>query len=101
MMLEDDLRDLGFERVMVVRSLAQAMVAIADELPTIALLDYNLTDGVSLPLAENLSRKGVPCVFMSGDSRMAQDQGVDPHSILSKPFTPSQLQQALARALTP
>jgi DNA-binding response OmpR family regulator len=100
LMLSDELDELGFATIELTYSLASALVAATDRPPDVALLDLHLTNGLSLPIAQVLARRGIPCVFMSGDFEAESTLGLAKGSVLLKPFSPQQLRAALTAALT-
>ena len=64
--LEDMLTRLGVKQVTVASSVAQAMDALAEGLPPFAILDVNLGQETSFPIAEVLQAAGVPFAFGTG-----------------------------------
>jgi CheY-like chemotaxis protein len=65
MLIEDYINDLGLYEVIPTSNLEEAMAV--EEHYDFALLDINLGDGTnSFPLAELLTARGVPFVFMTG-----------------------------------
>lgn len=100
-MLADILRELGFGQVDTAYSLASGLLAVRDARPSIALLDINLTDGISLRVAEVLAGSHIPSVFMSGDPGAEKEHGLVKGTLLIKPFSPAQLQDALMKVLAP
>ena len=66
MMVEDLLLDLGCEVVGPAARLDQGLRLAADEALDAAILDVNLNDRRSYPIAEELRRRGVPFLFATG-----------------------------------
>jgi CheY-like chemotaxis protein len=64
--LEDLLRGQGAIDVAVVDSAAAGLELVAQGAPDAALLDINLGQETSIPLADELLRLGVPYLFMTG-----------------------------------
>ena len=93
--------ELGFGQVDTAYSLASGLLAVRDARPSIALLDINLTDGISLRVAEVLAGSHIPSVFMSGDPGAEKEHGLVKGTLLIKPFSPAQLQDALMKVLAP
>jgi DNA-binding response OmpR family regulator len=64
-----------------------------------AVLDINIADGTSFPLADRLIREGVPFIFLTGDERRAIPQRFQsvPHYL--KPFIGEDVPNAVALAL--
>ncbi|MCE7797329.1 GAF domain-containing protein [Sphingobium sufflavum] len=63
---EDMIRELGATRIAVASNTAQALAEIEREQPTLAILDVNLGEETSLPIAEALAQRGVPFLFATG-----------------------------------
>ncbi|MGB3167453.1 MAG: HWE histidine kinase domain-containing protein [Alteraurantiacibacter sp.] len=63
---EEMLAQLGFKRIAVCASVQQALDALAGEEPMFGLLDYNLGNETSDPVARALSERGVPFWFVTG-----------------------------------
>ena len=53
-------------RVLKVRSIADALIAVEDEVPSAVILDHVLTDGESSQLRECLKERCIPYVLHSG-----------------------------------
>lgn len=64
--LEDLLKAQGAIEVTVASSAADGLELLARSVPDAALLDINLGQETSLPLADELKRLGVPYLFMTG-----------------------------------
>jgi len=63
---EDMIRDMGASRIAIASTVAQAMALLDSETPTLAILDVNLGEETSLPVAERLADLGVPFLFATG-----------------------------------
>lgn len=97
---EDILARLGAERVVTAASIAQAQAEIARETFEVAVLDVNLGQETSLPIAEALLAAGVPCIFATGYGEQLQlpaGQGGTP--VIQKPYTLASVAQGLRQAL--
>ena len=66
MSLEDALVEEGFRIVGPFSACAEALRALADVVPDLAILDAVLSDGPCLELARELRRRGVPFMIYSG-----------------------------------
>ena len=62
-------------RVSTVRSLARALIAIDDEVPSAVILDHALSDGESSQLCKRLKERNVPYVIHSGYSNLSGAYG--------------------------
>ena len=84
---EDALAALGAEQVDVAATVAEALALLEGEPPSFALLDVNLGDETSIPVAERLAKLGVPFVFATGYGEQARVAGdFEAAPILPKPF---------------
>lgn len=99
MLLEDILDAAGHKVVAVVDSVKAAMLALDDRSKTpvnAAILDINLTDGESWPLAAHLQQRNIPFLMASGDSAVVAPQGMQSVRMLAKPFSLASLEAAVA-----
>lgn len=99
MSLEADLQDHGFQVVGCVATVDAALAVIDADRPDLAVLDVNLTDEDSLPVAERLQGMGIPFVFATG---YGADFGAPPEfadiPVVSKPYQLPEILQKLAEA---
>jgi DNA-binding LytR/AlgR family response regulator len=65
----------------------------------VALLDVNIGGEFIYPLADELMRKGVPIIFVTGYQAAAIDQRFAGFPVLTKPVEKNELALALARAI--
>lgn len=97
--VESMLSDQGITKITTAPSSAEALRQLKRMTPDVAVLDVNLGSGTSLPIAEELSRLGVPFVFATGYS----DQSVIPASfaapVVRKPYEATALIGAILRVL--
>jgi DNA-binding response OmpR family regulator len=102
MLLEDMVRELGYEVVGPAITSEKALVLAGSELLDGAILDVNLGHGErSTGVAETLHARGVPFMFASGyGSKGAIDKFQD-SPILKKPFSLTELSHMLARISAP
>lgn len=85
---EDILTELGAARVIAAATVRQALSELDRNVPTLALLDINLGDHTSLPIAERLKAMGVPFAFATGyGDQMALPPEMGDAPILQKPYT--------------
>lgn len=60
--------------------------------PDIAMLDYNLGQETSIPLAKKLHEKKIPFIFLSGQvEKVVIDHDIPKHPVIPKPFVPEKL----------
>lgn len=86
--LEDMLTRLGVKQVTVASSVAQAIEALAEDKPPFAILDVNLGQETSFPIADILREAGVPFAFGTGfgDSAAFPDRFKE-IPVLQKPYS--------------
>src|SRR5262245_63680247 len=78
-------------RVMTVRSLADALTALEDEVSSAVILDHSLSDGDSSQLRECLKERNIPYVVHSGYGAKAQDASAAKAASVPKPASPELL----------
>jgi DNA-binding response OmpR family regulator len=99
MMLEDMIVSLGHTVVGPLASVRDAEAALAGPRDfDIALLDLNLAGQSSLPLAEELRRRGVPLVFSTGYGSAMVAETFPDAAVLQKPFSMADLESTIAVA---
>lgn len=86
--LEDMLARLGVKHVVLASSVTQALEALNEEKPPFAILDVNLGQETSFPVAEALQDAGVPFAFGTGfgDSAAFPDRFKET-PVLQKPYS--------------
>lgn len=97
----DHLEDLGAQSVIAVAAVSKAMTAIAEAgRIDVAILDVNLGDETSVPVAQELARRGVPFVLATGYG--GQQSVIDdfPEApLVTKPYDAQSLTYGLLQAL--
>lgn len=90
------LEDMGAAEVKITSSVADALAWLKDGTPTCALLDVNLQDEQSLPVAEALAARGIPFVLATGYGMTAElKEAYPPCAIVQKPFSAESLKAAM------
>ncbi|MEZ5694303.1 MAG: response regulator [Altererythrobacter sp.] len=80
--------------------ISSAMLAVQKNKPDIAILDVNLEDGQSYPLAERLMADDIPVIFHSGDYSVEQMRDRFPQALsCAKPCPPGDLIAKVHEAL--
>jgi CheY-like chemotaxis protein len=98
-LLEDMLVELGCNNVRLAADLDEALEAIAERTPDVAVLDVNL-DGVEVfPVAEKLRHDGIPFVFTTGYGRDGLPSAWADTPVVQKPFRAVVLAAALTEAV--
>lgn len=99
MLMEEMLSELGHTAVATAGRLEQATVA-ADSLDfDVAIVDVNLAGQASYPVAEILTRRSIPFVFVSGYGSSGLRPEWQHVASVSKPVDTRQLGEAIARAM--
>jgi CheY-like chemotaxis protein len=104
--IEEVLAELGFHVAGIAASGPEALSLAAQSQPALALVDIRLTgpiDGIELACRLRQELR-VPSIFVTGlaDAETAQRaQTAQPLGFLAKPFRPSQVFNAIQRALNP
>lgn len=98
--LSETVKDLGYAVDGPYADQENAFLAIASEMPDCAILDVYTGDGEVYPLADALSRAGVPIVFHSGHVTPDEVRSRYPDAIAcAKPCPPDKLINALHEAV--
>ncbi len=97
---ESCLKGLGAAQVLIAPTSEQAMSHIRQAKPDLAVLDVNLGDHTSAPVAEALRNLGVPFVFATGygDTIMVPES-MKTVPIVRKPYADTTLAEAIVAAL--
>lgn len=98
-MIEEMLEELGCEVVASVASLARAEQAVRSLALDAAVLDVNLAGATTFDLARDLDRRRLPYVFSTGYGGAGLPADLRNRQVLTKPFAPSELRQAMHNAL--
>src|SRR5674476_863310 len=100
-LLEDMLAEIGCAVVGPAGSVNQALAMIGAEAIDVAVLDVNLNGQLSYPIADALTARGVPFVFVTGYDKDRMLDGYRSFPVLQKPFHRADLTDTLARWLAP
>ena len=99
--LQDLLSEKGAEVMGPVPTVRAAMAAIEAEIPDAAVLDVNLRDASSAPIATALRSAAVPVVLVTGYSRhLLDDPTLREAPIVSKPLRAEELLIVLCRLVS-
>ena len=99
MLAEDMLTDLGCEVVTAMR-LEQAMAFAKAERFDLAVLDVNLGNARSYPVADVLFERCTPFLFATGYGRQGLEPAYQAVPVLQKPYQSEPLEHLLIRLLT-
>jgi PAS domain S-box-containing protein len=100
MMLQEFLTEHGHSVVGPIGRAAEALVAAKETDYDAAILDINLGDGVAYPVADILSARGVPFVFITGYEADTVDDRFSHVPVLQKPIERQALQRLFVGGLT-
>ena len=100
MLIEDMLDEFGCKLVGPATSVPRALELIDREQVEVAILDLNLDGKDTYAIADALRRKHVPFIFATGYGSTGLRQEYGSRPVLQKPFQASDLETALAQALT-
>ena len=98
--LQDTFEDEGYEVMGPVAEKAEGMSLIADHMPDVAMLDYNLGGETSEDIARCLKKNSVPFVFLTGQiARVVDSEDLGSPKIIAKPFTPQLLIKEIGKLI--
>ena len=98
-LLQDMLAELGCVVVGPAASVEQALAMIDAAPIEVAVLDVNLNGEMSYPVADALTARGVPFVFVTGYDKERMLDGYRALPVLQKPFHRVELTGTLAQLL--
>jgi CheY-like chemotaxis protein len=99
MMIEDMLRDRGYDVVGVALNLTSAAQLASSLELDLAMLDVNLAGERSFPVAEILRQRQIPFIFATGYGSPGVDPVYAQVRVLRKPFAGADLEKALNEAV--
>ncbi len=98
-LLEDILRDAGYEIAASVGALDEALAVVETLNCDFAILDINLRGRTTEPVADLLRGRGIPFLFVSGYGGAQLSQKFLDAPVLAKPFRDEQLIRAVQAVL--
>lgn len=93
--MEMNLSDLGWLVLGPTATAQGASDILKTTMPDLALLDFNIRGGTSENLAMSLIEQSVPVIFLSGDNKATDIQGLKDCKVLSKPVSTLDLEAAI------
>lgn len=96
MLLEDTLADLGCVVVGLAASVQDALGRLIHTVADGAVLDVNIGGEKVFPVADALAERGIPFVFATGYGRAGLDGRYSATPVLTKPYSPEELENALS-----
>ncbi|WP_153484542.1 response regulator [Segnochrobactrum spirostomi] len=94
LVLGEMLSDLGHRVVAVAERVEEGVELARDADIDLAILDINLDGGLSMPIADVLTARGIPYIFATGGT-VRLEAPYASHFVLRKPFTQAALRAAL------
>jgi CheY-like chemotaxis protein len=101
MYVEDIVEQAGYGVAGVVSSLDDALTFLDDHTVDSAVLDVELNGRAVYPLADVLMSRRIPFVFASSYGERNIPEAYRSGPVVQKPFAPSELRRALAKAGVP
>jgi DNA-binding NtrC family response regulator len=95
MLLEDMLADMGHVVVGTIPRLNEALTAVQRDDFDLAILDVHLNGQSVFPVAEALSTRGLPFVFVTGYGQSGLPDHYRDRPVLQKPFARDDLERML------
>jgi len=99
MMIQDTLAEFGFQVIGPLSTASEALAATRESHFDAAVLDINLGDGLVYTVAEILSVRGVPFVFVTGYDVDSVDPRFSDIPILQKPIERDMLQKVFISSI--
>ena len=95
------LGDAGLTNVVTASSSGDALNRLKSFSPALAILDINLGRDTSVPVAEELERRGIPFIFATGyDDRSIVPEHMSSVPVVRKPYDSVSLMAAISARLT-
>lgn len=99
--LQDVLSEAGYQVIGPVGTVSEAIALLDAHQPDMALLDYNLGEETSIPVAQKLEDLSVPFMFLSGQvSSVMLGKTRTVPKVMSKPFVPDHLVSTLGQLVS-
>lgn len=100
MQLEDQVQQLGHEVLKPVKTVEEAMALISQDIVEFSLIDVELGESLATTVAQELSDRGVPFVYVTGNDERLVRATMPEGRILGKPILASDLREVLTTALS-
>ena len=99
--IEDILRQAGAEDVVIAVNMQEAREALAGRTLDIAMIDIQLDEGSDsgLSLGRLAMARNIPFIFLTGYTRVVLPDGFSAVPVLTKPYIPRTLIEALSEVL--
>lgn len=100
LLLEDMVTELGFEVVGPAMRLQSALALAREETFDLAIVDINLANEKSFPIADALRERGIPFIFATGYGTNGLDEAYRGTRTIQKPFESEDLALAIRQVLS-
>ena len=99
--IEDILRQAGAEEVLIAVNMQEARAALAERTLDIAMIDMQLDEGSDsgVSLGKLAMARNIPFIFLTGYTRVVLPDGFSAVPVLTKPYIPRTLIEALSDLL--
>jgi CheY-like chemotaxis protein len=99
--IEDVLRQAGAEEVLIAVNMQEARAALAEHTLDIAMIDMQLDEGSEsgVSLGKLAMARNIPFIFLTGYTRVVLPDGFSAVPVLTKPYIPRTLIEALSDVL--
>ena len=98
--LKRDVESFGYEVLGPVATTQEALALLDHPNLAFAILDINLGEETSIPVATALRDRGIPFVFITG-YRSVDVAGFENTEVIRKPATSDQIHAAITKAIPP
>jgi DNA-binding NtrC family response regulator len=99
MELEDVLAGAGYTEVRLAGSVSEALRAVSEAPPDVAVLDVSLNGEPVFPVADALAELAVPYVLLTGHSKAGMPARQSGRPVVVKPYDPRRLIEVLSDVL--
>jgi len=99
MNIEMALEDLGCTSIAAAGSVAGAISLIAQQSFDAAIIDVNLGEDKSYPVADKLTERGIPFAFSTGNGDHGDRSDFDDRPVLKKPYLTADLVAVLEQLI--
>ena len=100
MMVEDVLRDEGYDVLPTAETSVVALETVKDKKPALVLVDLDLEyKAAGIDLARQLQDLNVPCIYLTGQQELARSHPELALGLISKPVLPQSLVACVGTAV--
>jgi CheY-like chemotaxis protein len=99
MNIELALTDLGCSTILAAATVSQALALLSQHDVDIAIIDVNLAGENSYPVADVLSKRGIPFAFSTGCADHGDRTDLDCRPVLRKPYVSARFKAVLLQLL--